>query len=84
MPELSRNRDREDEDALEYRAGCLLCERGDPELEFELQAWAQLLYDHFSSKTKNAGSQRTVGNIDSSPQCLTLKKTSKTQPSQIQ
>ena len=36
--------------ALEYRKGCPACEHSDPELERELQAFAQLLLDIYLAK----------------------------------
>jgi hypothetical protein len=65
-------------DAVEYQKGCPLCDHSDPELERELVAWAQLLWDHFSSKRKNADSV----DIDSAGQSPTLKERSNQQPTQ--
>jgi len=39
---------------IEYQKGCPLCEHNDPDLERELNAWAQLLYDHFLSQRKSS------------------------------
>jgi hypothetical protein len=39
--------------ALEYRKGCPACERSDPDLERELQAFAQLLFDIYLDDRKN-------------------------------
>ena len=74
----------EHSDAVEYRNGCPLCEHSDPELELELQAWAQLLYDHFSSMQENAGLQDAAPSIDTNSQSLTLKERSKKQSKQTQ
>jgi hypothetical protein len=66
------------EGTVEYQKGCPICEHSDPELERELIAWAQLLWDHFSSKRKKAGS----ANIDIAAQSHTLKERSNQQPTQ--
>lgn len=65
-------------DTVEYQKGCPLCEHSDPELERELVAWAQLLWDHFSSKRKNTASV----DVDSTHQSPTLKERSNQQPTQ--
>lgn len=57
---------------VEYQKGCPLCERSDPELERELAAWAQLLWDHFSSKRK----EFDPAGVDSDRQSSTLKERS--------
>jgi len=36
--------------SLQYRKGCPACEHSDPELERELQAFAQLLLDIYLSR----------------------------------
>lgn len=66
------------EDGVEYQQGCPLCEHSDPELERELVAWAQLLWDHFSSKRKNTAPI----DVDYGPQSPTLKERSNQQPTQ--
>lgn len=63
---------------VEYQKGCPLCEHSDPELERELVAWAQLLWDHFSSKRKSAA----PADVDSADQSPTLKERSNQQPTQ--
>ena len=37
---------------LKYRKGCPACEHSDPQLERELQAFAQLLFDIYLAKHK--------------------------------
>lgn len=63
-------------DAVEYQKGCPLCDHSDPDLERELVAWAQLLWDHFSSKRKNAAAV----NIDNAQQSPTLRERSNHKP----
>lgn len=65
-------------EAIEYQKGCPLCEHSDAELERELVAWAQLLWDHFSSKRKSAAPV----DVDSAPQSPTLKERSNQKPAQ--
>jgi hypothetical protein len=84
MLEQNRKQNSEHTDAVEYRNGCPLCEHSDQELELELQAWAQLLYDHFSSQQENAGFKGAALNVDSGSQSLTLKERSKKQSKQTQ
>jgi hypothetical protein len=62
-------------DRVGYQKGCPLCEHSDPDLERELVAWAELLWDHFSSKRKNDAS----ADIDSAHQSPTLKERSNQQ-----
>lgn len=65
-------------EAIEYQKGCPLCEHSDPELERELVAWAQLLWDHFSSKRKSAAPV----DVDCAQQSPTLKERSSQKPTQ--
>jgi hypothetical protein len=39
-------------ESVEYRKGCPACEHCDPELERELQAFAQLLFDIYLERRK--------------------------------
>lgn len=80
MLEQNRKQNPEHPETFDYRNGCPLCEHSDPELELELQAWAQLLYDHFSSQQENAGIKGTDPDVDSDFQSLTLKERSNIQP----
>lgn len=50
--------------ALEYRKGCPACERSDPELERELQAFAQLLLDIYLAKREKKRQAATGNGID--------------------
>lgn len=63
---------------VEFQKGCPLCEHSDPELERELVAWAQLLWDHFSSKRKDTA----PAEVDSDRQSPTLKERSNQQSTQ--
>lgn len=65
-------------EAVEYQKGCPLCGHSDPELERELVAWAQLLWDHFSSKRKNTAPV----DVDSAHSSPTLKERSNQKPTQ--
>lgn len=71
-------------EAIEYRKGCPLCEHSDPELERELQSWAQLLYDHFSSRQWDAKAYGAAPFVDSGRQSPTLKERSKKKSTKIQ
>lgn len=61
---------------IDFREGCPLCDHSDPALEIELQAWAQLVYDHFSSMQRDAGTRGVAPGIDSGNQSPTLKERS--------
>ena len=50
--------------ALEYRKGCPACEHSDPELERELQAFAQLLLDIYLAKREKKQQPGTGNGID--------------------
>ena len=41
-------------ESVEYRKGCPACEHSDPELERELQALAQLLFDIYLAAPEKA------------------------------
>jgi hypothetical protein len=49
---------------LKYRKGCLACEHSDPELERELQAFAQLLFDIYIDKKKRKNDQKSDGELE--------------------
>jgi hypothetical protein len=49
-------------DALEYRKGCPACEHSDPDLDRELQAFAQLLFDiYLDDRKKEKGDNPSAG-----------------------
>ena len=48
-------------EGVEYRQGCPACEHSDPELERELQAFAQLLFDVYLDQR---GKQQESGSVD--------------------
>ena len=53
-------------ESVEYRKGCLACEHSDPELERELQAFAQLLFDIYIAnreRTQESGSHAEIDNM---------------------
>lgn len=53
-------------ESVEYRKGCPACEHSDPELERELQAFAQLLFDIYLAKcekTQESGPGAGIDNI---------------------
>jgi hypothetical protein len=58
---------------LEYRKGCPACEHSDPELERELQAFAQLLLDIYLAKRAKKRDLEPSPGIDNTPQLPTLK-----------
>jgi hypothetical protein len=49
---------------LKYRKGCPACEHSDPELERELQAFAQLLLDIYLAKREKKQQPGTGNGID--------------------
>lgn len=49
---------------VEYRKGCPACEHSDPELERELQAFAQLLFDIYIDKKQREGGQNEDGKFE--------------------
>jgi hypothetical protein len=51
---------------VEYRKGCPACEHNDPQLELELLAFAQLLFDIYLEKRKKAQGQSPQAGIDNS------------------
>ena len=54
-------------DAMEFRKGCPVCEHSDPELERELQAFAQLLFDIYLANRENNGKSNRSAGIDNRP-----------------
>lgn len=57
---------------MEYLKGCPLCEHSDPELERELQTFAQLLFDLYLEKhSKKKPDSET--DVDKGPRPPTLK-----------
>ena len=54
-------------DSVEYRKGCPVCERSDPELERELQAFAQLLLDIYLAKRAKERQPKSGTGIDNAP-----------------
>jgi hypothetical protein len=79
MPERVSKQTSERADTIEHRKGCPLCEHSDPDLELELQAWAQLLYDHFSSQ-QQPGHSNSTADVDIGRRSPTLKERPNKQP----
>ena len=52
MQDEKNEHERTPHSGLEYRKGCPACEHSDPQLERELQAFAQLLFDIYLAKHK--------------------------------
>jgi hypothetical protein len=53
--------------SVEYRKGCPACEHNDPELERELQTFAQLLLDIYLAKRSKARQPDVGTGIDNAP-----------------
>jgi hypothetical protein len=58
MPKNNSEQHHPPETDVEYLKGCPLCEHSDPELERELQTFAQLLFDLYLEKHSKKGSAR--------------------------
>jgi hypothetical protein len=52
------------ENGLEYLKGCPMCEHSNPQLERELQAFAQLLFDIWLAKQSGNQNHEPVAGID--------------------
>jgi hypothetical protein len=52
------------ENGLEYLKGCSMCEHGNPQLERELQAFAQLLFDIWLAKQNGNENPDAYAGID--------------------
>jgi hypothetical protein len=52
------------ENGLEYLKGCLMCEHSNPQLERELHAFAQLLFDIWLAKQNGNENHEGVAGID--------------------
>lgn len=59
-------------ESVEYRKGCPACEHSDPELERELQAFAQLLFDIYLAKREKTQESDPEAGIDNTPGLPTL------------
>jgi hypothetical protein len=53
--------------ALEFRKGCPVCEHSDPDLERELLAFAQLLFDIYLADREKSGKNNRSAGIDNRP-----------------
>ncbi len=69
-------RDQSPEIDVEFQKGCPLCEHSDPELERDLQAFAQLLFDVFLSRHQNSAQLGTLHGIDKEQPEPTVKERS--------
>jgi hypothetical protein len=54
-------------ESVEYRKGCPVCEHSDPELERELQAFAQLLFDIYLDQRTKEQESGSGAEIDNTP-----------------
>jgi hypothetical protein len=52
------------ENGLEYLKGCPMCEHSNPQLERELHAFAQLLFDIWLAKQNGNGNHDADAGID--------------------
>lgn len=72
MPKNNSEQHHPPETDVEYLKGCPLCEHSDPELERELQTFAQLLFDLYLEKhSKKKPDSET--DVDKGPRPPTLK-----------
>jgi len=75
MPEENHEHNSPSAAGIGYRKGCPMCEHSDPELERELQAFAQLLFDlYLEQHGQKAAPESDVDNGSRSP---TLRERSK-------
>jgi len=61
---------------VEFVKGCPLCERSDPELERDLEAFAQLLFDVFLYRHQKAAQTERSPGVDNRNPSPTLKERS--------
>ena len=52
---------------VEFRKGCPACEHSDPDLERELHAFAQLLFEIYLAKREMKRESRPSAGIDNTP-----------------
>jgi hypothetical protein len=71
MQEENKEHERTLNTGVEYRKGCPACEHSNPELERELQAFAQLLFDIYLDKREKKRPPST--GIDNISRLSTLK-----------
>ena len=55
---------KEENSGPKHLKGCPICECSDPELERELQAFAQLLLDIYIDKKQREGDQKNDGKLE--------------------
>jgi hypothetical protein len=72
MPNNNSEQHHPPETDVKYLKGCPLCEHSDPELERELQTFAQLLFDLYLAKESNKNHD-SGASVDKGPRPPTLK-----------